>query len=432
LTGQLIYDFIGSLFKIPRSLTGEGVRQTFSKIKSEYLHDLTIHEIPSEKEVGDWTIPKEWNIYAAYIQNQAGEKIINFEENNLHVVGYSVPINRKIALQELNEHIYSLPELPDAIPYVTSYYRETWGFCMADSQRKNLKDEKYHVYIDSVLSTGSLTYADLIIPGQQKEEIFFSTYICHPSMANNELSGPGLATYLAKWLTSSSNRYTYRFSFAPETIGAVTYISKNLNDLKKVYAAFNLTCVGDNNSLSLMPSRKGNTIADRVARHVLQNQKNSFKEYDFIKDRGSDERQYCSPGVDLPMVSIMRSKYGEYSEYHTSLDNMDFISPDGLELSYQIHIECIQILEKNFYYKSNILGEPFLSKRGKNYTIVGGRENNESRSAQLILNIMTCCDGSTDIIDIADLLNIYAYDLIPILQSLEEDGLIVKVQYLEG
>jgi len=311
LTGQLIYDFIGNLFKIPRSLTGEGVRQTFFKIKSEYLHDLTIHEIPSEKEVGDWVIPKEWNIYAAYIQNQSGEKIINFEENNLHVVGYSTPINRKIALQELNEHIYSLPDLPDAIPYVTSYYRETWGFCMADRQRKNLKDENYHVYIDSVLSTGSLTYADLIIPGQQKEEVFFSTYICHPSMANNELSGPGLATYLAKWLTSSSNRYTYRFSFAPETIGAVTYISKNLNDLKKVYAAFNLTCVGDDNSLSLMPSRKGNTIADRVARHVLQNQKNSFKEYDFIKDRGSDERQYCSPGVDLPMVSIMRSKYGE-------------------------------------------------------------------------------------------------------------------------
>ena len=173
MTGQLIYDFIGSLFKIPRSLTGEGVRQTFSKIKSEYLHDLAIHEIPSGKEVGDWTIPKEWNIYAAYIQNQAGEKIINFEENNLHVVGYSVPINRKIALQELNEYIYSLPELPDAIPYVTSYYRETWGFCMADSQRNNLKDEKYHVYIDSVLSTGSLTYADLIIPGHQKEEIFF-------------------------------------------------------------------------------------------------------------------------------------------------------------------------------------------------------------------------------------------------------------------
>ena len=428
MTGSLIYKFIESLFKLPRSLTGNGVRETLSKIKNEHLSNLSIYEIPTGEEIEDWIIPNEWNVYSAYIKDQAGNIIIDFKENNLHVVGYSHPIDKKVSFKELNDHLYSLPESPNAIPYVTSYYRNTWGFCLTEHVRKNLKDENYYVYIDSSLNKGSLTYADLIIPGKQKEEIFFSTYICHPSIANNELSGPGLATYIAKWLNDRSNRFTYRFVFAPETIGAITYISKNLKDLKKVHAAFNLTCVGDNNSLSFLPSRTGNTIADKVARHVLENQKDKFKEYSFIKDRGSDERQYCSPGVNLPMVSIMRSKYGEYPEYHTSLDNMDFISPDGLDLSYQMHLECIQILESNYFYKSSILGEPFLSKRGKNYTIIGGRESDESKSSQLILDIMICCDGSLDIIDIANLLGIYAFNLIPTFHSLEKDGLIEKCE----
>lgn len=428
MTGSLIYKFIESLFKLPRSLTGNGVRETLSKIKNEHISNLSIYEIPTGEEIEDWIIPNEWNIYSGYIKNQKGNIIIDFLQNNLHVLGYSHPVDKKVSLKELNDHLYSLPESPNAIPYVTSYYRNTWGFCLTDNVRKNLKDENYYVYIDSSLNNGSLTYADLIIPGRQKEEIFFSTYICHPSIANNELSGPGLATYIAKWLNNRSNRFTYRFVFAPETIGAITYISKNLKDLKKVHAAFNLTCVGDNNSLSFLPSRMGNTIADKVARHVLKNQNDEFQEYSFIKDRGSDERQYCSPGIDLPMVSIMRSKYGEYPEYHTSLDNMDFISPDGLDLSYQMHLECIQILESNYFYKSSILGEPFLSKRGINYTIIGGKESNKSKSSQLILDIMICCDGSNDIIDIANLLDMYAFNLIPTFHSLEKDGLIQKCE----
>jgi len=428
VTGSLIYKFIESLFKLPRSLTGNGVRETLSKIKNEHISNLSIYEIPTGEEIEDWIIPNEWNIYSGYIKNQKGNIIIDFLQNNLHVLGYSHPVDKKVSLKELNDHLYSLPESPNAIPYVTSYYRNTWGFCLTDNVRKNLKDENYYVYIDSSLNNGSLTYADLIIPGRQKEEIFFSTYICHPSIANNELSGPGLATYIAKWLNNRSNRFTYRFVFAPETIGAITYISKNLKDLKKVHAAFNLTCVGDNNSLSFLPSRMGNTIADKVARHVLKNQNDEFQEYSFIKDRGSDERQYCSPGIDLPMVSIMRSKYGEYPEYHTSLDNMDFISPDGLDLSYQMHLECIQILESNYFYKSSILGEPFLSKRGINYTIIGGKESNKSKSSQLILDIMICCDGSNDIIDIANLLDMYAFNLIPTFHSLEKDGLIQKCE----
>ena len=428
MTGQLIYNFIKDLFSIPRSITGDGVRKTLNKIKAEHLPELNLYEVPSGSEVEDWLIPKEWNIKDAYIENSNGKRIVSFEDSNLHVVGYSLPVDRKINLSELNEHMYSLPDQPDAIPYVTSYYYETWGFCLTHNQRKKLQDDEYHVYIDSKLDHGSLTYADLIIKGREKEEIFISTYVCHPSMANNELSGPGLATYLAKWLSSKSNRFTYRFCFAPETIGGITYIANHIDGLRNTFAAFNLTCVGDENAYSFMPSRKGNSITDKLVRHVLKHQKDNYKEYDFIKDRGSDERQYCSPGIDLPMVSIMKSKYGEYPEYHTSMDDMSFISPSGLEDSYRVHVECIEILEHNYIYKSNILGEPFLSKRGKNYMIVGGNQNSDSRSAQLTLDIMTCCDGTLDIIDIAERLNIYAFELIPIFQSLKLDALIDSIE----
>jgi len=405
MTGQLIYDFIKDLFKIPRSITGDGVRKTLEKIKKEHLADLDIHEIPTGQEIEDWVIPKEWNIYDAYIKNSKGKKIVNFEDNNLHILGYSIPVDKEVDIEELDAHLYSLPDQPDAIPYVTSYYNEKWGFCLSHNQRKELIDNgvnrlksKFSVFIDSKLESGKLTYADLIIQGREKEEIFFTT-----------------------------NRYTYRFCFAPETIGAIAYISKNINKLRKVYAAFNLTCVGDSRSFSFMPSKKGNSITDKVARHMMKHQNESYKEYSFMSDRGSDERQYCAPGVDLPMVSIMKSKYGEYPEYHTSLDNMDFISPDGLENSYQVHLECIEILENNFNYKSTVLGEPFLSKRGKSYMIVGGKENDDSRSAKLILDIMTYCDGTMDIIDLAEKLNMYAVNLIPILDSLKEDNLIEQV-----
>tara|TARA_B100000700_G_scaffold176907_1_gene195577 strand:+ start:1069 stop:2355 length:1287 start_codon:yes stop_codon:yes gene_type:complete len=427
MVGKSIYNFINNLFQIPRSITGDGVRETLGNIKENYLPSLNIYEIPTGEKIEDWTVPKEWNIKDAYIKNSNGKKIISFKDNNLHIVGYSKPINIKLRLEELKEHLYSLPEQPDAIPYVTSYYKETWGFCMNHKQYESLKDDEYEVKIDSQLEDGSLTYADLLIKGKEKKEIFISTYICHPAMANNELSGPGVSTYLAKWLCERpNNRFTYRFCFVPETVGSIAYISKHRTELDNVYAAFNLTCVGDDKDYSFLPSRRGNTITDKVARHCIKYQQSNYKEYNFLKDRGSDERQYCSPKVDLPMVSIMKSKYGEYPEYHTSLDNMDFISAVGLEDSYKIHTECIEILENNYFYKSKIRGEPFLTKRGKNYMIVGGKENDESRSAQLILDIMSCCDGNMDIIDISEALDIYAFDLIPIMQSLESDQLIEK------
>tara|TARA_Y100000766_G_scaffold273409_1_gene274275 strand:+ start:1661 stop:2947 length:1287 start_codon:yes stop_codon:yes gene_type:complete len=427
MIGLKIYEFIKELFDIPRSITGEGVRKTLKKIKVKHLKELKIYEVPSGTKVGDWVIPKEWNIYDAFIKNEAGERIVDFKKNNLHVLNYCKPVDKKIDFEELNSHLYSIPEQPNSIPYVTSYYEEKWGFCMTHKQRSKLKNEKYSVYVDSELKEGSLTYADLVIEGKKKDEIFFSTYICHPSMANNELSGPGVSTYLAKFLSKRSNLFTYRFCFIPETIGAITYISRNYDNLKNVYAAFNLTCIGDNRAFSFMPSRSGNTIADKVARHIIKHHDKNFTEFSYMKDRGSDERQFCSPGINLPMVSIMKSKYGEYPEYHTSLDDMDFISPEGLMDSYNIHIDCIKLLENNFRYQSTIYGEPFLSKRGNNYLIVGGKDNEQSRSAKVILDIMTCCDGNSDIIDIAEKLDIYALELIPIFEKLKKEKLIKAV-----
>jgi len=425
MIGSSIYSFIQELFPLSRSITGDGVRKTLSIIQSSHLADLKLHEIATGTNVEDWIVPEEWNIFDAYIKDKNDHKVIDFNDSNLHVVGYSEAVNKEISNSELQGKLFSLPELPEAIPYVTSYYQKTWGFCLSQNQREKLTDDSYHVYIDSKFHKGSLTYADLVIAGQSDDEIFISTYICHPSMANNELSGPGLGVYLAKWLKGRSNRYTYRFVFAPETIGSIVYMSENLDTLKEnTIAAFNLTCVGDNNNTSFLPSRSGNTVTDKVSRHVLNFKKPDHVAYDFIKDRGSDERQYCSPGVDLPMVSIMATKYGEYPEYHTSLDNMDFVSAEGLESSYQLHIDCIDILENNYYYESNIHGEPFLSKRGKGYMIVGGVENESSSSSQLILDVLSCCDGTKDIVDIADELNMYAKDLFEVFDYLLNEDLI--------
>ena len=422
--GKDIYSLCELLWPITRSITGDGVRETLRIIQQE-ISNLTIHEVPTGTQCFDWKIPKEWNIKDAYIIDPDGKKIIDFQDSNLHVVSYSTPINQTVPLAELQEHLHSLPEQPNAIPYVTSYYEERWGFCLTENQRKTLKEGNYQVFINSELSDGSLTYGELIIPGKSEKEIFLSTYVCHPSMANNELSGPTVTTYLAKWIQSQPREYTYRIIFIPETIGSITYLSKNYQKLKEnVIAGFNITCVGDDNSYSFLPSRDGNTLSDIVAKHVLKHHAKTFEEYSFL-DRGSDERQYCSPGIDLPIASIMRTKYGEYEQYHTSLDNLDFISDKGLYGAFKALALSIICIENNKVYKYTNLCEPQLGKRGLRSTI--GAINNMTQFNKDVINILAYADGEKDLISIAIEIERPLWELIQVVDKLVEHNLLIEV-----
>lgn len=412
--GKCLYSWIKRLFPICRSLTGEGVRQTISELK-KIMPDMQIYEVPTGTPVQDWVIPKEWNIRDAWIKDSSGNKIIDFKQNNLHVVGYSTPVHKKVSLKELNEVLYTFPDQPDLIPYITSYYKERYGFCMSENQRKSLKEDTYEICIDSELKDGSLTYADLVLPGETDEEIMFSTYVCHPSMANNELSGPVLAIFLAKWLSARPHRYTYRFVFAPETIGSITYITKNLDHLKqKLKAGFILTCVGDPGNFSYIPSRYGNTLADKVALNVLHYEAPDYKSYSFL-DRGSDERQYCAPGVDLPFCSVIRTKYGMYPEYHTSGDNLDFVTAEGLQGTFDLYKSLVFALEENKKYRVKCLGEPQLGKRGLYPTT---STKNTKAIVQHMMDLITYADGTNDLIDISNRINAPVKELAEIAKKM--------------
>jgi aminopeptidase-like protein len=419
--GKDIYNLCEKLWPITRSITGSGVRETLGIIQQE-IPDLTIHEVLTGTQCFDWEIPKEWNIRDAYIIDQNGNKVIDFKNSNLHVVSYSTPVNRTISLLELQQHLYSIPEQPNAIPYVTSYYQERWGFCLSENQRRALVEGDYQVCIDSELSNGSLTYGELIIPGKSKKEVFLSTYICHPSMANNELSGPTVTTYLAKWIQSQPREYTYRIIFIPETIGSICYLSKNNEIMKKnVVAGYNVSCVGDDNAYSYLPSRNEKTISDKIALHVLKYTHPDFVKYTYL-DRGSDERQYCSPGIDLPIASVMRTKYGAYKEYHTSLDNLDYISAKGLFGAYEVLTKCIECIEKNKTYKTTTLCEPQMGRRNLRPTLGAG--TNMTSNVMLMSNILAYADGSNDVLDIAEKLNIPMFEMFENIEILVKEGLL--------
>jgi len=422
MIGTEIHKFAKELWPINRSITGKGVRDTLKRIKT-HLPNLEIKSVSSGSQVFDWTVPREWCVNEAYIIAPNGEKICDFSKNNLHLLGYSVPFQGDVSLDELKEHLYTLPDQPNAIPYITSYYKERWGFCLTQEQFDTLEEGNYRVHIDSQIFDGELNYAELLIKGKSEKEIFLSTYVCHPSMANNELSGPTVVTFLAKWLKEIDTiEYSYRIVFIPETIGSITYLSLNHEVMKrKIVAGFNVSCIGDDRAYSYLPSRNGNTISDVIAKHVLRWIDSDFKVYSWL-DRGSDERQYCSPGIDLPIASIMRTKYGIYPEYHTSLDNLEnVVTPKGLDGGYWAIRRAIEAIERNKKYKITAFCEPQMGKRGLYPTL---STKKSSKKVKLMMDFISLCDGGSTLLEIADRLNVPIWELYELAEKLESHSLI--------
>lgn len=419
--GNVMYNLAERLYPICRSITGNGFRQSLAIIR-EILPEIQVTEIPSGTQVFDWTVPKEWNIHGGWIKKNSGEIVVDFKDSNLHVMGYSLPVHTTVSRDELLEHVYTIPDQPEWIPYVTSYYKERWGFCMSDKQKQTLTDDEYEIMIDSTLEDGSLTYGELVLPGESQEEILISTYLCHPSMANDELSGPCVQTELVKYIKSQpKHRYTYRFLWVPETIGSITYLSNNWEMLQKhVKAGFVLSCVGDNRTYSIVYSKYADTLADRVLENILRFHYPDFKRYSFL-ERGSDERQYGSAGIDLPVCGFCRSKYQNFPEYHTSADNMSLISPEGLAGAYEVMVKVVNALENNGYYQMVCKCEPQLGKRGLYPTISRKGSNYSVRTMQ---HFIAYADGRNDLIGISNILGTPVDELIPIKNKLMEHQLL--------
>lgn len=400
---QELEAYFDRLWPIMRSITGEGVRETHDILSELIPLDRT--EVPSGTQAFDWTVPKEWVFRDAYVVGPDGSRVLDARKNTLHVVNYAAPFRGRLSRAELDERLYSLPGMPDAIPYVTSYYRENWGFCLSQNQRDALPDGDYDVVIDTDFIDGSLTYSEAVLPGKSDREVLISTYTCHPSMANNELSGPLVSAFLARRIAQWPERnYTYRFVFAPETIGAITYLSQRGDHLKKsVAAGYVVTCVGLPTVPTYQLSQRADTLADRAARHALAQLDEPFEVRDF-HPTGSDERQYCSPGFDLPVGSYIRGRYGQYDEYHTSLDNKDLIDFSALNASLNAMEAICRTLDQNHRYRNDApFGEPNLGKRGLYPTTGGKRANMDHRQrAHATLWLCNQCDGRRDLIDIAE------------------------------
>ena len=426
-----IEKYFDRLWPLNRSLTGNGNRETL-KILSE-IADIKITEVPSGTECFDWTVPPEWNVKEAWIKDNSGDIIADFKDNNLHLMGYSEKFSGYLSLIELKEHLYSLPGQPEVIPYLTSYYKNRWGFCLSHNQLLNLKDDTYEVKIDSELNPeGSMTMGEAILKGDTDEEVLLSTYICHPSMANNELSGPLVTSFIYNKLKEKKNRrYTYRILYLPETIGSIYYLSKQGEHLKnKLAAGFVITCIGDKGNYTYKKSRRGNTIGDRASELILkQTEKNYVIEKFF--PTGSDERQYCSPGFDLPVGSLMRTRYGKYKEYHTSADNKEFISFKSMEDSVFKYLEILDVIENNFTYLNKMpYCEPQLGKRGLYPTI--GSKKDTSEFVNSLMWILNLSDGTNDLIEMSDRSGIKFNILANAAADLMKSGLIEINPQIKG
>ncbi len=407
LIGKDMYHLIDELYPICRSITGNGVRETH-KIIEKHVSIKTL-EVPSGKNVFDWTVPKEWNIQDAYVLDPKKNKIIDFQKSNLHVVNYSIPINMKIQLNELKKHLHSLPEQPSEIPYRTTYYTEDWGFCISNDQLLKLEDGEYSIVINSSLENGYLTYSEYYLKGKKEDEILITCYTCHPSMCNDNLSGVSLVTFLAKHLSEISLEYSYRFLFIPETIGAITWLSVNEKNISRIKCGLVVTCVGDSGNLTYKKSRQGDAEIDIIATNVLRNSGDDYNIMDFFP-LGSDERQFCSPGFNLEVGSLMRTMYGNFKEYHTSADNLKFMNLKSLEDSFVKYLKIIFVLENNkTYITLNPNCEPHLGKYGL-YPTMGGQKIHDT-TKQAIQWILNLSDGTNSLLDISNKSNL-EFDLI--------------------
>ena len=396
--GAEMYQMVYDLYPICRSITGNGVRETLQYVKKKV--PLVINEIPSGTKVFDWTVPKEWNIRDAYVKDSKGKKVIDLNKSNLHVLNYSIPVQKKVSLQELKEHLFTIPEHPDWIPYRTSYYNENWGFCLSHKDYEKLNEDSYEVCIDSTLDKGHLTFGEYLIQGQLSDEVLISTHICHPSLCNDNLSGLATTVFLAKQLSIAHLKYSYRFLFIPGTIGSITWLSLNEKKVSKIKNGLVVSCVGDSGKFTYKKTRQGNAEIDNVVMNVLKNSEDDFKVIDF-SPYGYDERQYCSPGFNLPVGCLMRTPHGEYPEYHTSADNLEFVGTKSLAESLKTCLNIINVLEENKkYINQNPKCEPQLGRRGL-YQHIGGHP--DSKNFQLaMLWVLNLSDGLHSLVDISE------------------------------
>ena len=391
-------NFIKPIFNLNRSITGPGTLQTLKYIKNN-INNFKIKKVKSSTKVFDWKVPNEWHIKEAYIKDENGKIIINFKDNNLHVLNYSKKISKWHYIKDIKENIFFLKKNPNAIPYVTSYYKKRWGFCMTYNQYKKLDtSKKYFFNIDSFFKKGFLNYGEILIPGKSKKEILLSTYVCHPSMANNELSGPAVLTYLTNWIATKKKKLSYRIIFIPETIGSITYLSKNFNTLKKTcIGGFVFTCLGDSGDFSVIKSKYNRSFIDFASEFVLNKKNIPHKIHSYL-ERGSDERQFCSQGINLNFNTLTRTKFGNYKEYHTSLDNLNFIKNKYLKKSLRVAKLLISYIDDSYFPKSNIKCEPFLTKR-KLYPTINFLNIKPDRR---ILDVLNFCDGSNNVDQICE------------------------------
>jgi aminopeptidase-like protein len=424
--GPAIHALMRELYPICRSITGDGFRQTLARLKKEVR--LEVHEVPSGTKVFDWTVPREWSIRDAYVKNSSGDRVIDFRRHNLHVVNYSVPVQGKMSLAQLRPHLHTLPDQPDLIPYRTSYYKEAWGFCLPHRQLEQMPEDEYEVCIDSTLQDGHLTYGECLLKGASAQEVLISCHACHPSLCNDNLSGVTVATFLAKHLAQVPLRYSYRFLFIPGTIGSITWLSLNEDRARAIAHGLVLTCIGDRGNFTYKKSRRGNAEIDLAVGHILKHSGRDSTTVEF-SPYGYDERQYCSPGFDLAVGCLMRSPHGEFPEYHTSADNLDFVDPAALADSFATILSVCDVLEHNRTYMNlNPKCEPQLGKRGL-YSVVGGTHIKQREMAMLwVLNLS---DGRFSLLDIAERSGL-AFDMISdaadmllrhdLLAPVQEDG----------